>query len=307
MEKIDSTLLAEIADLHGTPQGAYNIRKNGQLLARNCVAGITINTKKDKPGIDIIIEDNVQNQSVHIPVIVTEQGLNDLVYNDFYIGKNCEVLIVAGCGVHNAGTTKSGHDGIHTFYIGENSKLRYVEKHLGTGNSGVEKVLNPTTVVHLSKNAQMKMETIQLGGVSSAERHTVADLANDAVLEINESILTTDTQTATTQFNVDLNGFNSRVNVVSRSVAKNDSKQAFISSVNGHNECFGHVECDAIVMDRAQVVSTPALKNTDANANLTHEAAIGKIAGEQLVKLQTLGLTKEQAENVIIKAFLRKI
>ncbi len=307
MEKIDSTLLAEISDLHDIPQGAYNIRKNGQLLARNCVTGITINTKQDKPGIDIIIADNIQKQSVHIPVIVTEQGLNDLVYNDFYIGKNCDVLIVAGCGVHNAGTQKSGHDGIHTFYIGENSKLRYIEKHLGTGNSEVDKILNPTTVVHLGKNAQMKMETLQLGGVSRAERKTTAILDDDAVLEINESILTTDSQTANTRFDVDLNGKNSRVNVVSRSVAKDDSKQAFISSINGNNESFGHVECDAIVMDRAQVVSTPALQNTDANANLTHEAAIGKIAGEQLIKLQTLGLTKEQAEDVIIKAFLRKI
>lgn len=305
MEKIDNELLAQIADLHSVPQGAYNIRKNGELLARNCIEGIEIISKKDKPGIDIIIKDDIKNQSVHIPVIVTEQGLNDLVYNDFYIGKNCDVLIVAGCGVHNSGDKASGHDGIHTFYIGENSHVKYVEKHLGTGKQGTTKDLNPTTVVHLEKDAQMIMETIQLGGVSHSIRKTVADLKQNASLEIKESILTENTQTAQTQFIVDLNGENSRVNVVSRSVAKGNSKQAFVSSVNGNNSCFGHVECDAIVMDKAQVISTPALTNTDSNANLTHEAAIGKIAGEQLIKLQTLGLTEEEAEQVIIKAFLK--
>ena len=306
MDKLDSKLLQEIADLHEIPQGAYNIRKNGELVARNNVAGIEIVTKQDKPGIDIYIKDNTKNQSLHIPVIVTQQGLNDLVYNDFYIGKDCDVVIVAGCGVHNDGNTANGHDGIHTFFIGENSHVKYIEKHLGTGSEKAEKILNPTTVLHLSKGAVIKMETIQLGGVSASKRKTIAEVLDDAVLEINESILTEFAQTATTEFEVNLNGANSRVNVVSRSVAKGTSKQSFVSAVNGNNKCFGHVECDAIVMDKAQVMSTPALQNTDADANLTHEAAIGKIAGEQLIKLQTLGLTQEQAENVIIKAFLKK-
>ncbi len=306
MDKLDSKLLQEIADLHEIPQGAYNIRKNGELVARNNVAGIEIVTKQDKPGIDIYIKDNTKNQSLHIPVIVTQQGLNDLVYNDFYIGKDCDVVIVAGCGVHNDGNTANGHDGIHTFFIGENSRVKYIEKHLGTGSEKAEKILNPTTVLHLNKGAIMKMETIQLGGVSASKRKTIAEVLDDAVLEINESILTEFAQTATTEFEVNLNGANSRVNVVSRSVAKGTSKQSFVSAVNGNNKCFGHVECDAIVMDKAQVMSTPALQNTDADANLTHEAAIGKIAGEQLIKLQTLGLTQEQAENVIIKAFLKK-
>lgn len=305
MEKIDSELLEQIAGLHEIPQGAYNIRKNGKLLGRACVDGIDIISKTDVSGIDIRIADGVQNQSVHIPVIVTETGLNDLVYNDFYIGKNCDVLIIAGCGVHNGGSAKSGHDGIHTFYVGENSRVKYVEKHLGQGNNSVEKDLNPTTVIHLGKGAQMIMETVQLGGVSQAVRKTVADLDDDASLDIRESILTESNQTATTDFQVSLNGKNSRTNVVSRSVAKGTSKQAFNSVVDGNNECFGHIECDAIVMDKAQVSSTPALKNTDTSANLTHEAAIGKIAGEQIVKLQTLGLTKEEAEQVIIKGFLR--
>lgn len=305
MDKIDSELLEQIAGLHEIPQGAYNIRKNGKLVGRASANGIEIASKTDVSGIDIRVADGTQNKSVHIPVIVTEAGLNDLVYNDFFIGKNCDILIVAGCGVHNDGSQKSGHDGIHTFYIGENSRVCYIEKHLGLGKGSASKDLNPTTVVHLAKGAQMIMETVQLGGVSHSVRKTVADLDDDASLDIKESILTDSSETAKTDFTVALNGKNSRANVVSRSVAKGESLQVFNSVVDGNNECFGHVECDAIVMDRAIVSSTPALKNTDTNANLTHEAAIGKIAGEQIVKLQTLGLTKEEAEQVIIKGFLR--
>ena len=304
MNKIDNELLQQIAGLHDVPAGAYNIRKNGELVGRANAAGIVIESKTDKSGIDIRIADGTRGQSLHIPVIVTETGLNDLVYNDFYIGKNCDVLIVAGCGVHNTGSEASGHDGIHTFYIGENSRVRYVERHLGTGSRNSAKILNPTTVVHLNSGAAMQMETIQIGGVSASIRKTVADLADNASLDIKESILTENNETATTEFVVSLNGKGSSTNVISRSVAKGSSRQQFNSVVDGNNECFGHIECDAIVMDKAQVSSTPALKNTDANANLTHEAAIGKIAGEQIIKLQTLGLTKEQAEDLIIKGFL---
>ena len=305
MEKIDDELLIKVADLHSVPQGAYNIRKNGQLVARKNIEGIEIETKQDKPGINITIQDGTKNQSVHIPVIVTESDLNDLVYNDFYIGKNCEILIVAGCGLHNAGDKTNSHAGIHEFWIGENSVVRYVEKHFAQGNKNVDKVLNPTTVLHLGKNSHFVMETSQLGGVTESDRVTEADLGDNAVLEIKEAILTEQDERAGTTFSVDLNGKNSRVHVVSRSVAKDNSFQEFISEINGNNECFGHVECDAIVMGNARVASTPALQNTHPDAALTHEAAIGKIAGEQIIKLQTLGLTKEEAEEAILKGFLK--
>lgn len=304
MDKIDSDLLLKIADLHSVPQGAYNIRKNGKLLARQCVDGIDIVTKEDRPGIDIHVSGEVKGQSVHIPVIVTESDMCDLVYNDFFIQAGAEVLIVAGCGLHNEGDRTNSHDGIHEFWIGENAVVRYVEKHLGEGNAEVEKNLNPTTIVHLAKGAHFVMETMQLGGVSHSERVTEADLEDDAVLEIKESILTEYSQEASTTFGVELNGKNSRVNVVSRSVARGGSRQEFISEINGNNACFGHVECDAIVFDQAQVASTPALQNTHPDASLTHEAAIGKIAGEQITKLQTLGLSESEAEAVILRSFL---
>ena len=303
MDKIDSKLLSTLG-LHEIPQGAYNIRKNGQLLGRNSSANIVIESKTDNPGINIRSASNTRGESVHIPVIVTDAGITDLVYNDFFIGENCDVLIVAGCGIHNTGAVASGHDGIHTFHVGKNSRVRYVERHVGEGNKSVEKVLNPVTVVHLGENSTMILETTQLGGVTSSIRKTEADLDKNAVLDIRESILTDFEDRATTEFHVSLNGAGARANVVSRSVAKGNSFQRFDSNVEGNCDCTGHVECDAIVMDRAQVVSMPALKNTDSNASLTHEAAIGKIAGEQIVKLETLGLTQEEAEALIIKGFL---
>ncbi len=305
MEKIDADLLLKIADLHSVPQGAYNIRKNGKLVGRKNIDGIDISTKEDKPGIDIHVSSNVKGESIHIPVIVTESDITDVVYNDFFIEKGAEVLIVAGCGLHNDGDIANSHEGVHEFWIGEGAIVRYVEKHYGEGNIDTDKDLNPTTIIHLAPNAHFSMETIQLGGVSHSERITEADLEDGAILDIKESILTEYDQTATTTFSVELNGKNSRVNVTSRSVAKGNSRQEFISEINGNNESFGHVECDAIVFDNAQVSSTPALQNTHPDATLTHEAAIGKIAGEQIIKLETLGLTQEEAENVILKSFLQ--
>ena len=306
MEELDKELLLKVADLHEIPQGAYNIRKNGKLLGRNCVRGINITSKEDKPGIDIRVDENIVNQSVHIPVIVTEQDINDLVYNDFYIGKNSQILIVAGCGLHNPGSINNSHNGIHEFFIEEGAIVRYVEKHYAQGNKNVKKVLNPTTIIHLAPNSKFVMETIQIGGVSSSLRETFATLEDNACLEIKESILTEDDETATTKFTVDLNGKNSKVNLISRSIAKGNSSQQFISNINGNNDVKGHVECDAIVVDNGHVTSTPSLKNTNALAELSHEAYIGKIAGEQLIKLQTLGLTKKEAEDAILNAFLNQ-
>ncbi len=305
MDKIDKDLLSQIADLHNIPEGAYNIRKNGEALSRNSTADIEIVPKKNKSGIDIIVKPNVKNKSVHIPVIITMGGITDLVYNDFYIGENADVTIVAGCGIHNATSDKSEHNGIHSFHLEKNSKVVYIEKHLGVGKGQGEKILNPVTKIVMKENSDFVMETIQLGGVSSSVRTTKAKLYDNAKLVIKEKILTTQEQSAHTKFDVELLGDNSSVDVMSRSVAKDNSYQNFYSQVKGKNRCFGHVSCDGILVDNARIDSTPKIICENVNATLIHEAAIGKIAGEQLIKLMTLGLTEQQAEDLIIKGFLK--
>lgn len=303
MNNLEKQMLAEIADLHGVPVGSYNIRKNGKSVGRVTSADVDIVSKTNKNGIDVIIKQNVKNKSVHIPVIVTESGINDLTYNDFYIGDNAEVLIVAGCGVHTTNNVESGHNGIHSFYIGKNAKVKYVEKHLGMG-SDAKKILNPTTNIVMESGSEFEMETIQLGGVTYSNRVTTAKLKRDAKLLVKEKILTTESQQAITKFKVDLVGENSSVNVISRSVAKDQSKQKFVSKIIGKNSCFGHVECDGIILDKARIISVPEIDAADVNASLVHEAAIGKIAGEQMVKLMSLGLTETEAEDLIIKGYL---
>jgi len=305
MDEIEKRLLTEIADLHGVPEGAYNIRANGEKAGRRTTANIDIVTKTDKPGIDIIVKPNTKNESVHIPVILTKTGLNDMVYNDFFIGEGADVLIIAGCGINNCGNQKSEHDGIHTFYIGKNAKVKYVEKHYGEGVGSGDRVLNPTTVVHIEEGGYMEMETVQIRGVTSTIRTTEADLKDNSSIVVREKIMTTGTQYAKTHFNVDLNGKHSSASVISRSVAKDSSLQEFESIINGNNLCSGHTECDAIIMDKAKVTAKPELTANDIDAALIHEAAIGKIAGEQIVKLMTLGLTEEEAEAQIVNGFLK--
>lgn len=301
----DKELLATIADLHSVPLGAYNIRKDGKLVSRSVSANINIVTKKDKPGIDVFIKDGTVNESVHIPVIVSEAGLKDLVYNDFYVGKDCDVTIVAGCGIACGTSADEGHDGIHSFHIDKNSKVKYVEKHYASGSGSGKRILNPITNIYLDKNSYMKMDTVQISGVTESVRQTDAVLDDGAKLEINEKIMTDESEYAETIFNVDLNGKDSSTHVVSRAVAKNKSHQVFKSVVNGNNKCFGHTECDAIIMDEANIVAKPELTAKSVDASLIHEAAIGKIAGDQIIKLQTLGLTEQEAEEEIIKGFLR--
>lgn len=301
----DKELLATIADLHSVPIGAYNIRKDGKLVSRSVSANINIVTKKDKPGIDVFIKDGTVNESVHIPVIVSEAGLKDLVYNDFYVGKNCDVTIVAGCGIACGTSADEGHDGIHSFHIDRNSKVKYVEKHYASGSGSGKRILNPITNIYLDKDSYMKMDTVQISGVTESVRQTDAVLDDGAKLEINEKIMTDESEYAETIFNVDLNGKDSSTHVVSRAVAKNKSHQVFKSVVNGNNKCFGHTECDAIIMDEANIVAKPELTAKSVDASLIHEAAIGKIAGDQIIKLQTLGLTEQEAEEEIIKGFLR--
>ena len=305
IDDIQKRLLKEIADLDSLPVGAYNIRANGAAAGRHTTANIDIITKTDRPGIDIIIAPGTKNESVHIPVVVSQTGLKDLVYNDFYIGENADVVIIAGCGIHCAGAQETSHDGIHTFHVGKDARLRYVEKHYGEGEGRGKRVMNPTTIVHLAEGAAMEMETTQISGIDDTIRKTSGTLAAHATLTVREKIMTTGDQHAVTDFTIDLNGENCSADIVSRSVARDESKQEFYSHINGNNACAGHSECDAIIMDRACVIATPALIANHVDAALIHEAAIGKIAGEQLIKLMTLGLTAEEAEHEIVNGFLK--
>ena len=302
---VQKNLLHEIADLDGLPTGAYNIRVNGESVGRNNTANINIVSKTDKPGIDIYIEPNTKNESLHIPVILSESGLKDNVYNDFHVGENSDVVIVAGCGIHNCGDGDSQHDGVHTFFIGKNAKVKYVEKHYGEGEGSGKRLLNPTTIVHLEEGASMEMDTIQIAGVDDTIRTTEATLADNASLNVHERIMTTGEQKAVSEFTAELEGKDCSCNIVSHAVAKDTSNQHFTSRLNGRNVCTGHTECDSIIMDKAVVVATPALAAYNTDASLIHEAAIGKIAGEQLTKLMTLGLTEEEAEQQVIAGFLR--
>lgn len=305
MDEIQKTLLEQVAGLHEIPAGAFNIRANGQSIGRNSTANIEIAKKEDKDGIDIIIKPGTKNESVHIPVLLSSSGFTETVYNDFYIGEDCDVTIVAGCGIHNSGDAKSEHDGIHAFHIGKNAKVKYVEKHYGSGDGNGENVMNPTTIIEIADNGYMEMDTVQIKGVDSTKRITKATLGDAATLVIKEKIMTHGKQTAETDFEVNLNGVDSGANVISRSVAKDESKQVFLSKINGNNRCSGHTECDAIIMDNAVVSAIPEITASHIDASLIHEAAIGKIAGEQLIKLMTLGLTEAEAEAQIVNGFLK--
>ena len=305
MNTIDSHLLKEIADLERMPQGAYNIRKNGQLEGRNNSAHITIESKTDKPGIDIRIDPHTKNESVHIPVIVTQTGLKDLVYNDFYIGEGCDVDIVAGCGIHNCGCETAEHDGIHTFYVGKGAKVRYVEQHYGEGEGTGARILNPHTIVYLEEGASIQLETVQIRGVDSTKRYTKVVLDADAEAVVTERLLTHGQQFAESKMDVVMNGEGARTQVISRSVAQDESVQVFYPQVEGNAQCFGHVQCDSIIMGKAKVSSIPAIVANHMDAQLIHEAAIGKIAGDQILKLMTLGLTEEEAEQKILDGFLQ--
>ncbi len=305
MDEIQKNLLEQVTGLHEMPAGAYNIRANGTSAARSTTAHIDIVTKEDKQGIDILIKPGTRNESVHIPVVLSQSGLTEMVYNDFYVGENCDVTIVAGCGIHNSGDSDSRHDGIHTFYVGPNSHVKYVEKHYGSGDGNGSRIMNPETVVELSENSFLEMETVQIKGVDSTKRSTRAKLADGARLVVTEKLMTHGSQTAETSFQVDLDGEGSSGNIISRSVARDSSRQLFLSKINGNNRCAGHSECDGIIMDNAKISAIPEITANHLDAQLIHEAAIGKIAGEQITKLMTLGLTEQEAEAQIVNGFLK--
>ena len=305
MDAIERELLKQVADIESIPVGAFNIRANGALESRNTTANIDIVTKQDKPGIDIFVKPGTKNESMHIPVIISKSGLKDLVYNDFYIGEDCDVTIVAGCGIDNCGGEESRHDGIHSFHVGKNSKVKYIEKHYGQGTGTGENVMNPTTIVEREEGACMEMETTQIKGIDSTLRETSATVGAGATFIVKEKLMTHGSQVAETNFVVELNGEDCSTNVISRSVAKDHSRQVFRAVINGNNRCAGHSECDAIIMDDACVVAIPEIAANSVEASLIHEAAIGKIAGDQLIKLMTLGLTEAEAEEQIVNGFLK--
>ncbi len=304
MDKTDSELLETIADLHGIPEGSFNIRKNGKLMARNSTADIEIVPKKDKDGIDIIVKPGVVNKSVHIPVLLTVGDFKETVYNDFFIGEGADVTIIAGCGIHNDACGDAEHDGVHTFHLAKNAKVRYIERHYAAGDGTGKKSFDPVTNIYCEENASFTMESTQLGGVTSTVRKTYALLGKKAQLLVKEKILTDNEESAVTDFKVELKGEHSRADIVSRSVAKGRSVQNFGSDLVGLSECFGHVECDGILLGGARIISTPKIDAVSPEASLVHEAAVGKIAGEQLLKLMSLGLTEQEAENAVIKGFL---
>lgn len=305
MDKIQLDLLEKVAGIHEIPTGAYSLRINGQLYGKNSSDNISIEKKEDEPGIDIYIKAGTKNESLHIPVILSQAGIEELVYNDFHIGDDCDITIVAGCGIHNSGDARSEHSGIHSFFVGENSKVTYIEKHYGDGDGTGGRIMNPTTEAHVGKGSSLTMETVQIKGVDSTFRETRAVLEDGASIIVSEKIMTHGEQVAKTNFVIDMNGEGCKANVVSRSVAKDNSRQDFFSKINGNNKCTGHTECDAIIMDNASVTATPEISANHIDASLIHEAAIGKIAGEQLIKLMTLGLTEKEAEEEIINGFLK--
>lgn len=305
MNSTDKHMLEAIADLHEIPQGAFSLRKNGESAERRSSANIIIEPKKDKPGIDITVKAGTKNESVHIPVIITEAGVNDLVYNDFYIGEDADVLIVAGCGIHNSGDQNSEHDGIHRFHIGKNARIKYVEKHYGEGDGKGERILNPTTEVYMDENSFCEMEMVQIKGVDSTKRDTVAKLEAGARLVILEKLMTHGNQVAHSNMVIELNGEDSSSQIISRSVAKDGSEQVFYPRAIGNAKCRAHVQCDSIIMDNAHIRSIPEIAANHCEANIVHEAAIGRINNDQLLKLQTLGKTEEEAEEIIINCFLR--
>ena len=305
IDQIQKRILEEVADLHAVPEGAYNIRANGESAGRRSTANIEITSKTGASGIDIRIKPGTKRESVHIPVVLSETGLKETVYNDFFIGEDSDVVIVAGCGIHNCGSQDSEHDGIHRFYVGRNAKVRYVEKHYGEGDGSGKRILNPGTEVYMEPGSSMEMEMVQIKGVDSTDRITTAELAEGARLVVKERLMTHGSQSAVSVYKVSLNGAGASADVVSRSVARDDSFQKFDACLTGNAPCHGHTECDSIIMDRGRILAVPQLEANDTGAELIHEAAIGKIAGEQLVKLMTLGLTEAEAEAQIINGFLK--
>ncbi len=305
LDEIQKRLLREVADLHEVPEGAYNIRSNSKSVGRQSTANIEIIPKTDVSGLEIRIRPGTKRESVHIPVVMTESGLTEVVYNDFYIGEGSDVTIIAGCGIDNCGNQDSQHDGIHRFFVGKNARIRYVEKHYGSGDGKGKRILNPVTEVYQDEGSSVEMEMVQIKGVDDTTRTTKAELASNAKLVVRERLMTHGVQQAISVYDVRLNGEGASADVVSRSVARDDSYQKFDAKLVGNAACNGHTECDSIIMDHGRILAVPGLEANNVDAALVHEAAIGKIAGDQIIKLMTLGLTEQEAEEQIVNGFLK--
>jgi Fe-S cluster assembly scaffold protein SufB len=308
MLKLDDdqkTLLAELTDAADIEGGAFNVRVNGASAGRQSTESVRIEPKPGNSGFDIYIAPGARAEKVHIPVVITASGLRETVYNDFRTGEGADVSIVAGCGIHNCGGLDSRHDGVHRFWLGRGAKASYTEKHVGTGDGKGRRLLNPVTEVHQDEDSSMEMEMVQIKGVDSTERTTLAELKKGASLVVRERLMTHGEQKALSVYKVTLYGDGSSADVVSRSVARDDSYQKFEAVIVGSAACSGHTECDAIIMDNGRILAVPRLEANSVDAALVHEAAIGKIAGEQLTKLMTLGLSEEEAEEQIINGFLK--
>ena len=305
LDEIQKRLLNEVAGLHDVPEGAYNIRSNSESAGRASTANIDIIPRDDGKGLTVRIKPGTRNESVHIPVVMTKSGLKELVYNDFYVGENADVTIVAGCGIDNCGPMDSEHDGIHRFYLEKGAKVKYVEKHYGSGNGKGKRILNPGTEVYMKEDSSMEMEMVQIKGVDDTDRTTKAELDRGAKLVVRERLMTHGNQNAVSSYIVYLNGEGATADVVSRSVARDDSYQKFDARLVGNAACSGHTECDSIIMDNGRILAVPGLEANNTDSALVHEAAIGKIAGDQIIKLMTLGLTEHEAEEQIINGFLK--
>ena len=305
LDEIQKRLLMEVADLHSVPEGAFNIRANGESAGRSSTANIEIIPKEGGSGLDIRIKPGTKNESVHIPVVMTQSGLTEVVYNDFYIGEDADVVIVAGCGIDNCGMQDSQHDGIHRFFVEKGAKVKYVEKHYGSGDGAGKRILNPVTEVYMKENSTVEMEMVQIKGVDDTDRKTIAKLEAGAKLVVRERLMTHGNQRAISTYTVDLDGEGCSADVVSRSVARDNSYQKFEAKLVGSAACSGHTECDSIIMDNGRILAVPGLEANSVDAALVHEAAIGKIAGDQIIKLMTLGLTEQEAEEQIVNGFLK--
>ena len=305
MNNITQSLLSILSDWKGEFKGAFNIREDGGCAGRQSSANIKIESKKDLPGLDIHIKPGTKGETVYIPACVTHGNIDDVVYNDFFVGEGADVVIVAGCGVHTDNEEEARHNGIHRFFLDKGAKVLYKEKHIGTGNGEGIKRIDPVTDIELGEDSVLEMDTVQLSGVDKTTRTTRGKLGARAKLIIKERIMTDDDETATTDFEVSLDGEDSGVDLISRSVARDNSYQEYHSVIEGNCRCTGHSECDAILVGNGRVNAVPELYAGNIDASLIHEAAIGKIAGEQITKLRTLGLTEEEAEAKIIEGFLK--
>lgn len=304
IDQVTQSVLAQIDSEGFKQEGAYNLRYNGYSLCHGNTEHIKIEKKKDRQGIDVHISGDTKGEQVHIPVVVAVSGMTDEVYNDFYVEEGAEVTIIAGCGIHNSGCNDSRHDGIHTFHVGKNANVRYEEKHYGEGEGTGARILNPVTKIIMEENSVFTLDTAQIKGVDSTKRETEVIMGENAKLFVVEKLMTHDKQNAVSNMDVYLNGAGSSAQIISRSVAKGESGQIFHPKAIGNALCHAHIQCDSIIMDQARVCSIPEIDANHVDAAIIHEAAIGRINNEQLIKLNTFGLSEEAAEAVIIENFL---